>query len=67
MSQKSKEGFDCLAFKWKVQERIYEEIKNQTAEEQILYFRHHVETGPFSDLVKRLRQRAIDALSGARK
>ena len=67
MSQKSNEGFDCLAFKWRVQEQIYEEIKGKTAEEQILYFRHHVETGPFSDLVKRLRQREIETLSSARK
>ena len=54
MSQKSKEGFDCLAFKWRVQERTYEEIEHRTAEEQILYFRRHSETGPFADLVKPL-------------
>ncbi len=67
MSQKTKEGFDCLAFKWRVQEQIYEEIKDRTAEEQILYFRRHAEAGPFADLVKRLRQREIEALSSTRK
>jgi hypothetical protein len=33
------EGFDCLAFKWDVRSRIYEEIKDLSAEEQIAYFR----------------------------
>jgi len=31
--------FDCLAFKWDVQSRIYEEIKDLSPEEQIAYFR----------------------------
>ncbi len=67
MSQKTKKGFDCLAFKWRVQKRIYEEIKDRTAEEQILYFRRHADSGPFADLVKRLRQREIEAFSSTRK
>ena len=56
MSQTTEESFDCLAFKWKVQAEIYQEIKDQTPEQQIEYFRHHAQTGPFAELVAKLRQ-----------
>lgn len=49
-------GFDCLEYKWRVQSEIYEKIKDMTAEEQIAYFRHAAETGPFADLVRRARR-----------
>jgi hypothetical protein len=62
MSRKTEEAFDCLAFKWRVQTRIYEEIKDRSIEDQIAYFRRHVENGPFADLVKRLRQRQSGSL-----
>jgi hypothetical protein len=32
------EGFDCMAFKRKVQAQIYKEIKDMTAEEEMAYF-----------------------------
>jgi hypothetical protein len=35
MSQTTEKSFDCLAFKWKVQAEIYQEIKDQTPEQQI--------------------------------
>ena len=56
MSQTTEKSFDCLAFKWKVQAEIYQEIKDQTREQQIEYFRHHAQTGPFAELVAKLRQ-----------
>jgi len=56
MSRKIEKSFDCLAFKRKVQAEIYQEIKDQTAEQQIEYFRRHAETGPFAELVQQLRQ-----------
>jgi hypothetical protein len=56
MRQTTEKSFDCLAFKWKVQGEIYQEIKDQTPEQQIDYFRHHAETGPFAEFVARLRQ-----------
>ncbi len=56
MSQKIEKTFDCLAFKWKVQSEIYQEIKDRTPEEQLEYFRHRAEIGPFAELVKTLRQ-----------
>ena len=57
MSQKTEKSFDCLAFKWKVESEIYEEIKDQTPEQQIEYFRRHAQTGPFAELVAKYQQR----------
>jgi hypothetical protein len=56
MSPKSEKPFDCLAFKWKVQAEIYREIKDQTPEQQIQYFRRHAESGPFAELVAKCRK-----------
>jgi hypothetical protein len=56
MSQTTEKSFDCLAFKWKVEAEIYQEIKDLTPEQQIEYFRHHAQTGPFAELVAKLRQ-----------
>ena len=56
MSATTEKAFDCLAFKWKVQAEIYQEIKDRTPEQQIEYFRHHAQTGPFAELVAKLRQ-----------
>ena len=55
MNRTNEKRFDCLAFKWKVQAEIYEETKNLTPEEEIDYFRRHAETGPFAELVRKLR------------
>jgi hypothetical protein len=56
MSETTEKSFDCLAFKWKVHAEIYQEIKDQTPEQQIEYFRHDAQTGPFAELVAKLRQ-----------
>jgi O-phosphoseryl-tRNA(Cys) synthetase len=45
-----------LAYKWKVEAEIYQEIKDLTPEQQIEYFRHHAQTGPFAELVGKLQQ-----------
>ena len=60
MSPMIEKSFDCLAYKRKVQAEIYQEIKSQTPEQQIEYFRHHAETGPFAGLVRELQQRKAD-------
>jgi hypothetical protein len=39
--------FDCLEFKRRAQERIYEEIKDLTPEQEIEYWRRSVDEGPF--------------------
>jgi hypothetical protein len=56
MSETTEKSFDCLAFKWKVEAEIYQEIKDQTPEQQIEYFRRHAQTGPFAELVAKLRK-----------
>jgi hypothetical protein len=50
-------GFDCLAFKDKVQSEIYEETKDMTWDELKAYFRKGVESGPFADLWNRIPDR----------
>ena len=39
--------FDCLEMKKEIQAKIYEEIKDMTAQERILYFRISPEQDPF--------------------
>ncbi len=41
----TKKRFDCVEYKRAVQERIYEEIKNLSPDEQIEYFRRRAEGG----------------------
>jgi hypothetical protein len=43
---KTKKQFDCLAFKQKVQERIYEDTKLLSEDDQIRYFDREAQAGP---------------------
>lgn len=52
MTTKTEKSFDCIAFKRRAQEKIYEEIKEMTAEEEIAYFKRLAKTGPFARLKK---------------
>lgn len=45
----TKKTFDCLAFKEKVQAKIYEDIKNLSPAEQIAYFEERIETSNLKD------------------
>jgi hypothetical protein len=54
--QPIEKAFDCIAFKREAQQRIYEEIKDFTVEEQIAYFRKAEETGPLAEWCKSVRQ-----------
>ena len=47
--------FDCVEFKRQAQARIYEEIKDLSADEQIDYFRHKAATGPLGDWWRKLK------------
>lgn len=49
-----KKDFDCVEMKRKIQEEIYEEIKDMTIEEEIEYFRKGAEQ--FEAEIKRLRK-----------
>ena len=53
----NKKDFDAVAMKCKIQDDIYKETKNMTAEEERKYFQNSVETGPFAEKVQRIRQR----------
>lgn len=48
--QKSKD-FDCLDYKYKVQNKIYNKIRNMSNKEEIDYFNSKVIKGSFYDLI----------------
>ena len=51
-----KKTFDCLAYKDRVQEEIYEKIKDMTVQEQIDYYNHAAETGPLGNWWRSIRK-----------
>ena len=50
------QGFDCIAFKERVQAEIYQEIKDLAPAQQADYFRKAAETGPFAEWWKKVRE-----------
>ena len=59
MSQsKVKKGFDALAFKDAAQARIHAATRRMTAEQEIAFYRHEAETGPFAEWYKTARREA---------
>lgn len=50
-----KKDFDCVEMKHKIQEKIYEEIKDMSIEEEIEYFRKGAEE--FRAEMERLRKK----------
>ena len=57
----SDQGFDCLAFKDKVQSEIYEETKAMSRDQKMAYFRGHAENGPFAKVWKNVLLRRSKA------
>jgi len=53
---KAEKAFDCLAYKERVQEEIYGEIKGLTPQQQIAYYNHSSETGPLATWWKAVRR-----------
>ncbi len=51
MNKKKDKTFDCLEFKYKAQERIYNEIKNLSPDDEKAYFNRKVKEGSFSNFV----------------
>lgn len=49
--------FDCIAFKREVQERIYEETKYLTPDEQIQYFHRRAEQGSLASWWRKVKGR----------
>jgi len=48
--------FDCVQMKNKIQEEIYEEIKDLTPEEQVVYYQKAIQEDPqFRDKFARIR------------
>lgn len=55
---KTKKKFDCVESKRQAQERIYEETKGMSHQEEIAYFEHNAMSGPFGNLWRQIRQKA---------
>ena len=45
------ESIDCIELKHKIQEKIYDEIKNFNRQQEIDYFNNKAKTGKFKHLV----------------
>ena len=45
--------FDCVEMKRRIQEKIYEETKDMSSEEYIVFIRKQVDEGPFGKLLER--------------
>ena len=56
--------FDCVAFKRRVQTRIYEETKGLTLRQQIAYFRQQAESGALGSWWKSLPRSAAQTHNG---
>lgn len=50
------ENFDCISFKRAVQEKIYEEIKGMTHEEEIEYFRQRANQGALGNWWRKVQE-----------
>lgn len=55
MSKKKK--FDCVGMKHAIQEKIYEETRHMTWEQEREHFRKSIEAGPLSDMWKAIQAR----------
>ena len=51
------EGFDCIAFKNKVQEKIYQETKDMTSEQYIGHIHRKSREGKMGELLLRLEKK----------
>jgi hypothetical protein len=59
--RKTEKAFDCLAYKDRVQQEIYEEIRDLTAEEQIAYYNRSAEKGPLATWWRAIRPASAPA------
>ncbi len=55
---RASKGFDCVEFKRRAQERIYEEIRDLAPESEIEYFHRAVEAGPLGPWWRRVTRRS---------
>lgn len=58
--QKAEKTFDCVEFKRRAQERIYEQIKGMTPADETEYFRRAAESGPFADFLRRVKAARLE-------
>ncbi|MBI5323732.1 MAG: hypothetical protein HZB41_00345 [Ignavibacteriae bacterium] len=60
MNNTKEKTFDCLEFKYKAQERIYNDIKNLSPEEEKAYFNRKVKEGSYWDIIGLIINMEVD-------
>jgi len=63
--RKAEKAFDCLKYKDRVQQEIYEEIRGLTHEEQIAYYSRSAEKGPLAKWWRAMRHASTPAPTAA--
>lgn len=62
---KKTKKFDCVDMKNKIQEKIYEEIKGMTLEQENEYRRKKIEASPLAEMYKKLRAKSKNGKKAA--
>ncbi|MEW6203085.1 MAG: hypothetical protein AB1546_13995 [bacterium] len=63
MTGKKSKSFDCVKYKWQIQNEIYEETKDMNYKEQIAYFRERAESGALGDWWKSLKNTSVSKMA----
>ncbi len=61
MSKRNRKNFDCIAYKRRVQEEIYEETKDLTIDEQVEYFSRRAQEGPLGEWWRKIQRKTDTA------
>lgn len=61
--KRTDKAHDCVALKDKIQEKIYQEVKSLSHEEEIAYYRNSARVGPLAVLWKRMTEKRKTARS----
>jgi hypothetical protein len=63
---KLKKTFDCVEMKHQLQQRVYDEIKDLTHEQELAYYRRAIDdSSPIAQFLRRLTPATVPGLSPA--
>ena len=57
--------FDCVAFKCRAQEKIYQKTRHFTPEEEVAWYREQAASGPFGQWLKKFNKSQPEQPVGA--
>jgi hypothetical protein len=67
MKTKNEQSFDCVDFKHRAQERIYEQTKGLSARQRAQYFEKQAEGGPLGAWWRQLKAAQVQKISASRQ